>query len=182
MQIRPNTRRTIQAKETRDRILELRKQGLTYAAISKEVGVSYDTVSNTISQAMIALSTRTLANAEDLRREDYQKLSLMLEAIWDRVLSGELGAIDRAIRILERRARLMGLDMQQQNAIFMALNLERLTDEQLEQIAAGANPLQVLANSGVEPEINMSAYKRSLKSDDEVLDASFVPLDEGGGE
>jgi len=76
----------------------------------------------------------------------------------------------------------MGLDMQQQNAILMALNLERLTDEQLEQIAAGANPLQVLANSGVEPEINMSAYKRSLKSDDEVLDASFVPLDEGGGE
>lgn len=182
MQRRKNTRKTIISEEIRNTVIELRKQGMNYADIASEVGIHMDTARSAVNTYMIRLQARTLESADELRRDDYSKLSMMLDAIWDRVLEGELGAIDRAIKILERRARLMGLDMQQQNAILMALNLERLTDEQLEQIAAGANPLQVLANSGVEPEINMSAYNRSLKSDDEVLDASFVPLDEGGGE
>ena len=182
MQRRKNTRKTIVSEEIRNTVIELRKQGMNYADIANEVGIHMDTARSAVNTYMIRLQARTLESADELRRDDYSKLSMMLDAIWDRVLEGELGAIDRAIKILERRARLMGLDMQQQNAILMALNLERLTDEQLEQIATGANPLQVLANSGVEPEINMSSYKRSLKSDDEVLDASFVPLDEGGGE
>ena len=167
-------------------MIELRKQGMNYADIANEVGIHMDTARSAVNTYMIRLQARTLESADELRRDDYSKLSMMLDAIWDRVLEGELGAIDRAIKILERRARLMGLDMQQQNAILMALNLNNLTDEQLEQISAGVNPLQVLVSAGIDPatNLNMSAYERSMRESSqhieaiEAIDAQFTPVED----
>jgi hypothetical protein len=34
----------------------------------------------------------------------------MLLALWPQVLKGNQGAIDRALRVMERRAKLLGLD------------------------------------------------------------------------
>jgi hypothetical protein len=47
---------------------------------------------------------------EQLRQLERDRLDTMLDAIWPRVRAGELRVIDRALRIMERRSKLEGLD------------------------------------------------------------------------
>jgi hypothetical protein len=48
--------------------------------------------------------------ANAMRALHEARLDRMLAAIWPRVIKGELGAIDRALKIMERAAKLYGLD------------------------------------------------------------------------
>jgi len=41
---------------------------------------------------------------------DTERLDRMLMSIWPQVIAGNFGAIDRALRILERRAKMFGID------------------------------------------------------------------------
>jgi len=72
------------------------------------------------------------AEAEYNRQLDLQRLDVALDAIWDQVQAGEYRAVDRLIRILERRARLLGLDRgtqeEQDVGTALAQLLERLAD------------------------------------------------------
>jgi hypothetical protein len=45
-----------------------------------------------------------------VRELELTRLDAMLLPLWRRVQAGEEKAIDRALRIMERRARLLGLD------------------------------------------------------------------------
>ena len=42
------------------------------------------------------------------------RLETLLEAIWDAACRGELQAIDRVLRVLDRQAKLLGLDLPRQ--------------------------------------------------------------------
>jgi hypothetical protein len=48
--------------------------------------------------------------AEDVKQMQLARLDKMLTAIWKQVTSGNLQSIDRALKLEERRARLLGLD------------------------------------------------------------------------
>jgi hypothetical protein len=48
--------------------------------------------------------------AEDLRRLEAERLDAALPALMEKVLRGRLRAIYTMLRIMERRARLLGLD------------------------------------------------------------------------
>jgi len=41
---------------------------------------------------------------------ELERLDAMQAAIWDDAMNGHLGAIDRVLKIMERRAKLLGLD------------------------------------------------------------------------
>ena len=45
-----------------------------------------------------------------LRELEVQRLDAMLYAVWDDVLQGDANAVHTALRISERRSRLLGLD------------------------------------------------------------------------
>ena len=45
-----------------------------------------------------------------LRELEVQRLDAMLGAVWDNVLQGDAGAVSTALKISERRSRLLGLD------------------------------------------------------------------------
>lgn len=103
--------------------LDLRKAGCAYAAIGKQLKVSGE-------QARIDVMTalKTLAEHQDTETAEYRNLELerldrMLLAVWGDALKGHLGAIDRALKISERRARLMGLDAPVKQELSGGLNL-----------------------------------------------------------
>ena len=96
--------------ERRNQALELRKAGASYRAIGEKLGVSHVMAFNYISQALGALAEVQAAAAADLRTIELLRLDDMQLALAKQVRAGHLGAIDRTLRIMERRSKYCGLD------------------------------------------------------------------------
>lgn len=102
-------RKRHEAAERRRQALELRKAGATYDAIAQQLG--YKSRDGAWRAIRSALKDVCREPAEDVRDLEINRLDAMLLAIWQQVRNGNHGAIDRALRIMERRAKLIGLDM-----------------------------------------------------------------------
>ena len=102
------TGRTIEAYEKDQKALELRKEGHTYESISEQLG--YSTPSASYKAAMRRLRDMDRPAVSMLRELEVQRLDAMLYAVWDDVLQGDANAVHTALRISERRSRLLGLD------------------------------------------------------------------------
>lgn len=91
-------------------VWELRKAGASYAQIAQQIGVNKGNLSRWVRRKLDELARNNIEGAEDIRRIELERLDVALLAIWPQVRSGNHGAIDRLVRIQERRARLLGLD------------------------------------------------------------------------
>lgn len=94
--------------ERRANALKLKIAGATYDAIARTM--NYASAGNAYRDVHAALKDITREPAEQLKQIELQRCDEMLLAIWPKVRKGDLGAIDRALRIMERRARYEGLD------------------------------------------------------------------------
>jgi len=100
--------RRIALVEKRRQALELRKAGASYEQIAESLG--YRSKSGAHDAVTGALRDMLREPAEQVRTLELSRLDDMLMSIWARVRSGDVSAIDRALRLSERRARLLGLD------------------------------------------------------------------------
>lgn len=100
------------ARETvlQARCVELRLQGLSYRAIGAAAGCSHVHAWRLITRAMETVNDRTAEDARVLRTLEAERLDAILQGVWDRAAEGDLPAVDRVLKIMERRARLFGLD------------------------------------------------------------------------
>lgn len=94
--------------EEEQKVLELRKQGQSYRAIAEELGLSGPGQANKVFQRAVSRYTGQvgpeLIKLEEMRLDDLQ------EAIWDMAMAGDLKAVETVLRVMERRAKLRGLD------------------------------------------------------------------------
>lgn len=95
--------------------LELRKSGLSYDAIATRLGYAH--ASGAHKAVTLALKRTIQEPADELRRVEVERLDAALSAIWKKVLSGDTWAIDRMLKIMERRAALLGLDAPQRREV-----------------------------------------------------------------
>jgi len=102
------SKRRIAAVEKQAKALELRKAGVTFEGIASSLG--YAGPSGAFKAVMSALDKTLQEPAEGLRSIEWLRLEQMQRAIWPEAMSGDLAAMDRLVRIMERRARLLGLD------------------------------------------------------------------------
>ena len=100
--------RTIEGYEKDQKALELRKEGHSYESISEQLG--YSTRSASYKAVMRRLRDMDRPAVSMLRELEVQRLDAMLYAVWDDVLQGDANAVHTALRISERRSRLLGLD------------------------------------------------------------------------
>jgi hypothetical protein len=103
----------IAAAEFRRQALELRRQGHTYSRIAemlREQGIvrSGRAVEKGIKKA-IAEITRELA--EEVKVLELERLDDLLIPAMRMARAGNLGAIDRVLKIMDRRAKYLGLDL-----------------------------------------------------------------------
>lgn len=90
--------------------LNLRRIGLSYTQIAKRIGCSTAWAQKLVVTALAeTVRERNLATA-DLIQIDLERLDAALLAIWPGVVNGDVSKIDRLLRILQRRARMLGLD------------------------------------------------------------------------
>lgn len=100
----------LDSQELTRKCLELRLAGGTLDSIGRVVGLDKSNVSRRIKRALASIPK---SEAAELRKLEDERLDVMLTSIWRQVREGHLGAVDRALRVSERRARLHGLDAPQ---------------------------------------------------------------------
>ena len=111
---KPPRRKDANAAERARRALELRKAGATYDAIARQVGYANR---NGAYQAIQRELQRTLQEpADDLRMLEVERLNDLYRAMAPKALSGDTWSVDRCLKIMERRAALLGLDAPKMDA------------------------------------------------------------------
>jgi hypothetical protein len=95
-----------EAKELK--VLDLRRAGFTFQRIAEEVG--YATPSGA-QRALERIMSRNIPQApEEFRWQELDRLDRMQVALWPRAMKGDDRAIGTIVRLMERRARLVGID------------------------------------------------------------------------
>ncbi|MFJ6428899.1 helix-turn-helix domain-containing protein [Microbacterium maritypicum] len=106
----PRPRRTtkrIQRASRRAEAFALRRNGVSTAAIAQHLGVHPRTVSTWIRDAIQAIPAE---EADAIRTLELERLDAIMAPQMRLALAGDGFAVDRVLRIMERRARLLGLD------------------------------------------------------------------------
>jgi hypothetical protein len=104
------TKAHIESAERTGIALELRKSGATFKMIGDHFGVTAQSAHATVMRRLRA----TLAEpAAELRALELERLDHLLTAIWTAATSGDLQAQAGVLRIMDRRAKLLGLDAPQ---------------------------------------------------------------------
>jgi len=98
----------IEAVERMGMALELRKAGFTYASIASQLG--YADGASAYNAVMAGLKLVVREPAEELRSLELARLDAIMVEVYNQARKGVVGAVDRVLRIMERRARLLGLD------------------------------------------------------------------------
>lgn len=94
--------------EKQIKALNLRKAGIGFREIAETVG--YSGPSSAYAAVMSALAKARKEPAEELRTLMLDRLDEMFTGVWEAAITGDPEAINAALRIEERRARLLGLD------------------------------------------------------------------------
>ena len=93
----------------------LRLAGFSYEQIGKAMGHETSWAWRLVKKAIDKAEEKAVEDAALLRAIEMQRLDRMRVAIWDKVKNGDLGAIDRALKISDRVAKLKGLDAPEQH-------------------------------------------------------------------
>ena len=98
------------AKEKR--VVELRREGFTWDQIASDVG--YASPSGA-SDAYYRASARVVQDGiEEIRRLENDRLDYLFHAVWEKALEGDHKAVETCLKIMTRRAKLLGLDARQE--------------------------------------------------------------------
>ena len=94
-------------QQRRAEALAMRAAGHTFDVIGERLGVTRQAAQQLVARAVAALPVESL---DAVRQLESERLDGLLAAVWPSAESGDVRAVDRVLRIMERRARLLGLD------------------------------------------------------------------------
>lgn len=104
---------TLLAKERAAQAVKLRIGGASFPQIAAQLGYNstqsaFDAVKRTLQQTL-------REPADELRSVDSERLDALWHQAFSKALDGDLPAQQACLKILDRRAKLLGLDMPQKN-------------------------------------------------------------------
>lgn len=104
---KPKTRpRNVQAVDRRRRAMEMRLAGASLQAIADALGMSVSSVHETI---QVGLRESLQPASDELREMELQRLDVLWKSLQKGVKAGEADSVRAAVRVMEQRARLLGL-------------------------------------------------------------------------
>lgn len=120
--------------------------GKGYTEIATALGIGKSQAHRLVKAGLEDSVAQVSSEASELRAEEVSRLDGMLGGIWVDARKGNLSAIDRVLKIMERRAKLLGLDAPTKHAVGgdpdapPVQHAHTMTDADLERIAAGSSP------------------------------------------
>jgi hypothetical protein len=101
--------RALEAKMRQARALDMRVAGFQYPDIAEELG--YRNKGSAYKAVMAGLKAMMQEPANELRRMEIARLDEAIRVLYPPVLRGSLSHVDRLLKVMERKARMLGLDM-----------------------------------------------------------------------
>lgn len=107
--------------ERRSKVLELRKKGYSYRAIADEIShdsrfnqphYSEKTARDDCSYVLNGILENTRSAANELRQLELERVNLAISNLFAQVEQGSLPAIDRWLKAIDLRSRLLGLHLE----------------------------------------------------------------------
>lgn len=105
----PTAKRRITASVRRAEALKLRLGGATFQEIADVLSIRKQSAHELVCSGLDDLAAETRDSTERLRAQEGARLDRMLSILWPKVEAGDLGAIDRALKVIQTRTRLFGL-------------------------------------------------------------------------
>ena len=90
------------------KIYEMSLAGKTRDEIGQELGITYQTAATDIK---FWIQKTVMPLAEDVKKQQLDRLEMLWRAAYDKSVRGDVPAMNTAIKILERQAKLLGLDI-----------------------------------------------------------------------
>lgn len=123
--------------ERQREILDLRKSGMTFAAIAAQLGYAdHSGVHDAYQKAMKAM----LEPANDIRALEAARLDALWSVWYPQALQPASkngpAALDRCLRIMDRRAKLLGLDAPTQVRVTVSDKTQQEIDQLVAELAA----------------------------------------------
>lgn len=104
----PTGPRMIAAQRKANEAVELRAAGLTFGQIATQLG--YPSEGNAWRAVMKVLKNSAPESTDQVRQMEVRRLDAMFRPLYVQALRGDRLAVDRCLKIMERRAGLLGLD------------------------------------------------------------------------
>ena len=98
------------AAENQLRAFRLRQTGASYREIAAELNVGLGTAHRYVEGQLRILREKTALEAEHLITLECERLDKLQVAVWGKALGGDVRAGMAVLKIMERRAKLLGLD------------------------------------------------------------------------
>ena len=100
----------IRARERELEAVRLRRAGVEYHDIGDKLGISESGAYECVRRVLARVVTEANETGAENLALDLQRVNVMLVGLWPKVLAGDPQAIVAALRVLERRARMLGYD------------------------------------------------------------------------
>lgn len=137
----PSKRDDITARRTK--VAEMLLARKTQMQMADELGVGQATINRDVKAIRKEWHAERMQDLEEYIADDLARLAAAEAAMWPLVIAGKPHAVDRLLSIMDRRAKLLGMDAPQRVDISHALR-----DEALKFAAQyGLDPDEVLAEA-----------------------------------
>jgi hypothetical protein len=80
------------------------------SAIAKQANVDRSTISRDIKAIEAQWRAEAVADVAAAKGQDLARIERMIAGLWTQAIAGHLGAIDKTVKLLERKARMLGYD------------------------------------------------------------------------
>jgi hypothetical protein len=132
---RPSRAELPEIIERERRVIELRRAGATFDEIARQVGY---TAPGTAYDAYKRALDRTLqmAGSEECRSQELDRLDRLQVAVWPSAMRGDEKAVANVLRIMDRRARLLGLDAPIKHEMLLEVADPTSIDAEVARLAA----------------------------------------------
>ena len=115
--------------------MPMRIAGASYEMIGQKLGFSRQYAHKLISGHLQQLAAENRDSFTELQELELGRLDRLLLGVWNAAISGDPQSIDRTLKIMERRSKLLGLDAPERKEISGVdggpIEFEHYTDEQL---------------------------------------------------
>ena len=121
-------------------VLKLRRGGLTFDLIAKELG--FKNASGAHKAYTNACKRIVQSDVEEIRATELDRLDIAQGAIWSRVMRGEVPAVMALLKIMERRARILGIDAPTKAQVDITYYDAETIDKEVQRLVAILNSEQ----------------------------------------
>jgi hypothetical protein len=103
--------RRIKAVQRRTEAVELRVAGLTYREIGERLQCSTAMAHKIVTEELQRLTRERAQAAGTLSQLENERLDRLHTALWPQAAAGDMDAVNTILRLMNRRAKLLGLDV-----------------------------------------------------------------------